>query len=40
MIHVIANMPGVYVELFDYHQFASSWVTNPAIGPALASCEA
>jgi hypothetical protein len=36
MIHVIANMPGVYVEPFDYHQFASSWVTNPAIGPALA----
>jgi pimeloyl-ACP methyl ester carboxylesterase len=36
MIHVIASMPGVYAEPFDYHQFASSWVTNPAIGPALA----
>jgi hypothetical protein len=36
MIHIIGNMPGVYVEPFDYHQVASSWVTNAAIGPALA----
>ena len=36
MFHAVASVPHTYVRTFDYAQWATSWVDNPHIGPALA----
>jgi len=36
MLATVAEIPGAAVYTFDYHKDASKWVTDQAIGPALA----